>query len=135
MRNISLDPSNHCSIYSKDIIDKLQYAQSFISNMDKNKLEFDTMAVEACNPIEDFFKSTSFVYLMAALVTILVILFVLCSFVCCKYRKLKYEYYERVSILQSNKAKRHEPSQFHFMGMSFKFGGSNMTYKHDSEEA
>lgn len=51
--------------------------------------------------MQDIVRDTILLGVLIALATILIVMLLSCSCACCKYRRLKYQYYERVNLLRN----------------------------------
>lgn len=74
---------------------------SGIAPEDLGKLEVTIDQYQACNPVNDFKDNTIVLTVTIASITVITILVLSCLCACCKYRKLKSQYYERVNLLRA----------------------------------
>ena len=62
---------------------------------------------EECSPVEDVMRNKIILAVILTLISGLTFLFVLCTCVFCRYRKMKNQYYERLSLI-----KNRDPGRF-----------------------
>lgn len=69
--------------------------------------------VENCSPVTDFLRNKIVMGVIVTLFSVLSLLFICCSCVFCRYRRMKYQYYEKVSLLKNRDGNRNtdEPSR------------------------
>jgi hypothetical protein len=104
-REISQNPAKTCSIYSYAFIEDLLKSNLSLNAaipVDKSQFAYRRSYAETCSPIEDFMRNKTILMIIGVLLASLSLIFLLCSFIFCRYRKMKYQYYERVNLLRGN---------------------------------
>lgn len=54
-----------------------------------------------CSPVQDMVRDTILLGVLVALAVVLIVMLLSCSCACCKYRRLKYQYYEKANLIRN----------------------------------
>ncbi|CDW77764.1 UNKNOWN [Stylonychia lemnae] len=124
-REISQNPAKTCSIYSHQFVDDILNSNQTFNDVkiDRSQFAYRRSYVDSCSPIEDFMRNKTVMMIIVVLFVGLSLIFVCCSFVFCRYRRMKYQYYERVNLLRGGPGNRNTEDRSREYGES-NFGGN-----------
>jgi len=137
-REITQQPNEQCYIYVQDFVDQasaqIPNANALFSEQD---FAFKSSWVESCSPVQDFMRNQTVVQVLVLLFTILALLLLVCFVAVYRYRRIKYQYYEKVSLLRGRDGNRMTEDRSQEMGdqdSKKKKGKRQIIYKIGDEE-
>lgn len=67
--------------------------------------------------MDDFLRNKAVIVILAILFSVLSIVFLCCFCVICRWRRMKYQYYEKVSLLKSRDGNRNTDDRSRELGL------------------
>eukprot|EP00347_Sterkiella_histriomuscorum_P001733 403370894 len=102
-REVKVEPSDTCMVYSEKYLDEMN-DKKLLKGFFTEKLLRETLIFgapqESCVLFEDFMQNQQLMIGIAGIVITMLILFMACGVILCRYKKLKTDYYEKIQLIR-----------------------------------